>query len=179
MRQPYNENISDDHAIWLENSLLGDHKFDDDPLHEETLVQHNDNNTVISNSTSFDTIANTEIRDLKYYVSGLDNSDPYLVVHSIDASVNRLRTLDLSRYLRWATHTLLCLNISNNLLTSLEGIEACQHLKILDASCNLIESIEALKGCKYLQRLQLGIVFFVSLPYHHHHHHYHHHHYQY
>lgn len=160
MKQPYNENISDDHAIWLENRLLGDH-IDNEPLEEEHLNRDHDhdheheNSTVVSNTISIDTIVQTEIRDLKYYVSGLKDDHPYLVLHSIDASVNRLRVLDL-RDLRWATHTLLCLNVSNNLLTSLEGIQACQNLKILDASSNLITSIAPLKACKYLQRLQLG-----------------------
>lgn len=162
MKQPYNENISDDHAVWLENRLLGDH-IDNESLEEEHLNRDHDrdhdheheNSTVVSNTISIDTIVQTEIRDLKYYVSGLKDDHPYLVLHSIDASVNRLRVLDL-RDLRWATHTLLCLNVSNNLLTSLEGIQACQNLKILDASSNLITSIAPLKACKYLQRLQLG-----------------------
>jgi len=156
IRQPYNENVSSDHANWLETSLLGEHQDDDNVSQVDENHTLHESNSVISNTISIDTI-HTEVRDLKYYVSGLKDDQPYLVIHSIDASVNRLRSLDLNRGLRWATHTLLCLNISNNLLTSLEGIQSCQNLKLLDASSNLITSIGPLKGCKHLQRLQIGI----------------------
>lgn len=163
IRQPYKENVSSEHANWLENSLLGEHEDDTDNAENVSHIDENhsvlhDSSSVLSNTISIDTI-HTEIRGLKYYVSGLRDDQPYLVVHSIDASVNRLRSLELNRGLRWAPHTLLCLNVSNNLLTSLEGIQICQNLKLLDASCNLITSIGPLKGCKHLERLQIGMTY--------------------
>jgi ABC-type antimicrobial peptide transport system permease subunit len=129
IKQPYNEVVSADHATWLEKSLLGHHADNDNDngteKNDNNKNDNNDNNSVLSKTLSIDSIQ-TEIRDLKYYVSGLDNDHPYLAVHSIDASVNRIRSLDLNNSLRWATHTLLCLNVSHNLLKSLNGIQACQ-----------------------------------------------------
>jgi len=80
---------------------------------------------------------------------------PRVAGHSLDVSVNRLKTLDFAHGITYSIINILNLNISGNLLVSLEGIQACKYLRILDASDNMIESMAPLAECSALKRVRI------------------------
>ncbi len=82
-----------------------------------------------------------------------------VIVNCLDVSLNRFRFLDFasaSGSVNWSVTHIVALNLSGNLLVSLEGIEACAQLRVLNCSDNLLTSMTPLRGCKYLKRLKIS-----------------------
>lgn len=73
-------------------------------------------------------------------------------VDSLDVSVNRLRDLDLPGW----THSILYLNLSSNLLRSLNGIGACKLLQSIEANDNYIDDVSDLSSCQELIVIKLA-----------------------
>ena len=85
--------------------------------------------------------------------------DGKIIVNCLDVSLNRFRFLDFaeaSPNINWSVRHIVALNLSGNLLVSLEGIAACQHLRVLSCNDNLLTSMTPLKGCKFLRRLKIS-----------------------
>ena len=77
--------------------------------------------------------------------------------HILDASLNRLRQLDkLQDISQWTVSCIMFLNLSGNLLVSLEGIACCRNLRVLDCSDNILTHMTPLRGCRLLKRLRIN-----------------------
>jgi len=76
--------------------------------------------------------------------------------HVLDASLNRIRHLRLSQVTQWNVRSILLMNLSGNLLVSLEGIECCANLVALDCSDNILSYMHPLRECKSLKRLRIN-----------------------
>lgn len=78
-------------------------------------------------------------------------------VHIMDASLNRIRQLNrLHDISQWNVACILFLNLSGNLLVSLDGIENCRNLRVLDCSDNILTHLTPLRGCRLLKRLRIN-----------------------
>ena len=90
---------------------------------------------------------------------GAGGEEGKVVVNCLDVSLNRFRFLDFSDAsgnINWSVRRIVALNLSANLLVSLEGIAACTHLRVLSCNDNLLTSMTPLKGCKCLRRLKIS-----------------------
>jgi len=88
-----------------------------------------------------------------------DGSNGKVIINCLDVSLNRFRFLDFaeaSRNINWSVRHIVAMNLSGNLLVSLEGIAACMHLRVLSCNDNLLTSMTPLKGCKFLRRLKIS-----------------------
>ena len=83
----------------------------------------------------------------------------YSICVAVDLSMNRIKSMDSKSSPLWADG-LMYLNISSNLLTSLNGIGVCSNLRRLDANHNFIESFgdgsTCISVCKHLLELRLA-----------------------
>ena len=79
-----------------------------------------------------------------------------VAVHIIDLSLNRFRFLDFSHEMTWSINHVVALNLSGNLLVSLDGIDTCKQLRFLDCNDNLLTSMTALRGCRMLRHLKIS-----------------------
>ena len=86
----------------------------------------------------------------------IDGSNVPSKVHVLDASLNRIRHLKLSQVSQWNVRSILLMNLSGNLLVSLEGIECCSNLVALDCSDNILSYMHPLRECKNLKRLRIN-----------------------
>ena len=87
-----------------------------------------------------------------------DENKPPPSCVALNISVNRLKSLDITGPPLW-TGSLMYLDVSSNMLTSLSGISICGNLRRLDANYNFIESFgegsDCLSACKYLVELRV------------------------
>ena len=83
-------------------------------------------------------------------------SQPPTRVHVLDASLNRIRRLAFSSVTIWNVRSILFMNLSGNLLVSLDGIECCKNLVVLDSSDNILTHMHPLRGCIQLKRLRIN-----------------------
>ncbi len=103
--------------------------------------------------------------------NALDNdigvpSGERVIVNCLDLSLNRFRFLDFaesSSKINWSVEHIVVLNLSGNLLVSLEGIAACKNLRVLSCNDNLLTSMTPLRGCKFLRRLKISGNRLISL----------------
>ena len=78
-------------------------------------------------------------------------------VHIMDASLNRIRQLNrMHEISQWNVACILFLNLSGNLLVSLDGIDCCRNLRVLDCSDNILTHLSPLRGCLLLKRLRIN-----------------------
>ena len=56
----------------------------------------------------------------------------------------------------WSVNNVVALNLSGNLLVSLDGIDACKQLRFLDCNDNLLSSMTALRKCRMLRHLKIS-----------------------
>ena len=90
-------------------------------------------------------------------------SPPPTRVHVLDASLNRIRRLAFSSITIWNVRSILFMNLSGNLLVSLDGIECCKNLVVLDSSDNILTHMHPLRGCILLKRLRINGNHLVSV----------------
>lgn len=90
-----------------------------------------------------------------------NGNDP---IDCLDASVNRVKNLDFNVLNPTSTpsissfdpSSLLCINLSANLLSTIEGIQACKNLIYLDVSDNIISSVHPIADLYALRRLKVS-----------------------
>ena len=89
--------------------------------------------------------------------STMNQLHPPSRVHVLDASLNRIRRLtELDHISQWNVRSILFMNLSGNLLVSLDGIECCKNLVALDCSDNILTLMHSLRGCVKLKRLRIN-----------------------
>lgn len=128
-------------------------RVDNDSFSGLQLVGDSYNTDIVVEASSSTTI-NRESGSIKEYAT--KTREVYLL-HFIDASLNRIRFLEFDENTsNWSPSFIIGLNLSENLLVSLIGIEACINLRFLNCKDNLLTSMTSLRGCRNLRRLEIS-----------------------